>query len=70
MHAFHHDVGIVNQTGERPGEHPLLPLDVGGVDVDNNSGVGAGDVRYLIFKWAFGELGASVFNLKHCYPLQ
>ena len=39
MHAFHHDVGVINETGERPGEHLLLPVDVGGVNLDNECGV-------------------------------
>ena len=39
MHAFHHDVGVIDEARERPGEHLLLPVDVGGVDLDNESGV-------------------------------
>ena len=39
MHAFHYDVGVIDEAGERPGEHLLLPVDVGGVDLDNESGV-------------------------------
>ena len=39
MHTFHHDVGVIDEARERPGEHLLLPVDVGGVDLDNESGV-------------------------------
>ena len=39
MHAFHHDVGVIDEARERPGEHLLLPVDVGGVDLDNECGV-------------------------------
>ena len=39
MHAFHHDVGVIDEARECPGEHLLLPVNVGGVDLDNESGV-------------------------------
>ena len=39
MHAFHHEIGVVDEAGECPGEHLLLPVNVVGVDLDNECGV-------------------------------
>ena len=39
MHAFHHDVGVIDEARERPWDHLFLRVDVCGVDLDNERGV-------------------------------
>ena len=58
MHTFHHQVGVVDKPRERPRKHPFLPIDVRGVDLNHERGVGTGDVWDLILKRAFRELSA------------
>ena len=39
MHTFHDEIGIIDETGECPGEHLLLPIDVCGGDLNHEGGV-------------------------------
>ena len=48
MYTFHHEIGVIDKAGECPGEHLLLPIEVGGVDLDNECGVCARDVWDLV----------------------